>query len=262
MTANRPKMPMPDPLSATTTAAGWLAAGVAIGLVQLDSAENADDDGSGVAEAGVVAGRVAAGTAATIPSFAAGTTAGAAADVTGAGAMRVAGAMGRTGTAGAAGAAGRTGCTGAGAGEGAGAFWAGGAAGAEAVAVVVGAGAGELDDGGATGVVDSEQGPSGKQAAWAAPAAPVTTVKASMAAAVPGTSAPRRRGRRIMEYLCSRAGPSRAEFCPGYLPTVPCGAPNRLLPAFRRQRDLELADLAPPDDVAAARNEAGADASE
>jgi hypothetical protein len=258
MTANRPKMPMPDPLSATTTAAAWLAAGVAIGLVQLDSAENADDDGSGLAEAGV-AGRVAAGTAATIPAFAAGTTAGAAADVTGAGAMRVAGAMGRTG---AAGAAGRTGCTGAGAGEGAGAFWAGGAAGAEAVAVVVGAGAGEPDDGGATGVVDSEQGPSGKQAAWAAPAAPVTTVKASMAAAVPGTSAPRRRGRRIMEYLCSGAGPSRAEFCPGYLPTVPRGAPNRLLPAFRRQRDLELAHLAPPDDVAAARNEAGADASE
>lgn len=211
MTANRPKMPMPGPLSATTTAAAWLAAGVAIGLVQLDSAENADDDGSGLAEAGLT-GRVAAGTAATIPSFAAGTTAGAAAGVTGAGAMPVAGAMGRTG---AAGAAGRTGCTGAGAGEGAGAFWVGGAAGAEAVAVVVGAGAGEPDDGGATGVGDSEHGPSGKQAAWAAPAAPVTTVKASMAAAVPGTSAPRRRGRRIMEYLCSRAGPSRAEFVPG-----------------------------------------------
>ncbi|PNH86592.1 hypothetical protein CXZ05_00975 [Arthrobacter sp. AFG20] len=148
--------------------------------------------------------------------------------------MRVAGAMGRTGAAGAAGRTGCTGagagCTGAGAGEGAGAFWVGGGAGAEAVAVGVGAGAGagagEPDDGGATGVDDSEHGPSGKQAAWAAPAAPVTTVKASIAAAVPGTSAPRRRGRRFMEYLCSRAGPSRAEFCPGYLPTVPRGAPN------------------------------------
>ncbi|MDQ0617666.1 hypothetical protein QFZ33_001690 [Arthrobacter globiformis] len=223
MTANRPKMPRPDSLSATTTAAAWLAAGVAIGLVQLDSAENTDDDGSGLAEA-VVTGRVAAGTAATIPLFAAGTTAGAAAGMTGAGAMRVSGATGRTGAAGAAGATGRTGCAGAGAGEGAGAFWAGGGAGAEAVGVV--GGAGEPDDGGATGVGDSEHGPSGRQAACAAPAAPVTTVKASMAAAVPGTSAPRRRGRRIMEYLCSRAGPSRAESCPGYLPTVPPGAPN------------------------------------
>ena len=109
MTANRPKMPRPDPLSATTTAAAWLAAGVAIGLVQLDSAENADDDGSGLAEA-VVTGRVAAGTATTIPAFAAGTTAGAGAGATGAGAMRVAGATGRTG---AAGAAGCTGCAGA-----------------------------------------------------------------------------------------------------------------------------------------------------
>ena len=221
MTANRPKMPRPDPLSATTTAAAWLAAGLAIGLVQLDSAEDTDDDGFGLAEA-VVTGGVAAGTATTIPAFAAGTTEGAGAGVTGA--MRVAGATGRTG---AAGAAGRTGCAGAGAGEGAGAFWAGGGAGAEgAMGVAVVVGAGEPDDGGVTGAGDSGHGPSGKQAAWAAPAAPVITVKASMAAAVPGASAPRRRGRRIMEYLCSRAGPSRAEFCPGYLPTVPRGAPN------------------------------------
>ena len=115
MTANRPKMPRPCPLSATTTAAAWLAAGVAIGLVQLDSAENADDDGSGLAEA-VVTGRVAAGTATTIPSFAGGTTAGAGAGATGAGIMRVAGAWGATGRTGAAGAAvatGRTGCAGA-----------------------------------------------------------------------------------------------------------------------------------------------------
>jgi hypothetical protein len=262
MTANRPKMPTPDPLTATTTAAAWLAAGVAIGLVQLDSAENA---GRRRVRAGGGGGRrpCCSGDRGHNPGIRCRDDGGSGGRCDRRRSHARRGRHGphrrRRGRRG-----GRTGCTGAGAGEGAGAFWAGGAAGAEAVAVVVGAGAGagEPDDGGATGVVDSEQGPSGKQVAWAAPAAPVTTVKASMAAAVPGTSAPRRRGRRIMEYLCSGAGPSRAEFCPGYLPTVPCGAPNRLLPAFRRQRDLELADLAPPDDVAAARNEAGADASE
>ncbi|MGN7249818.1 hypothetical protein [Arthrobacter sp. SAFR-014] len=108
--------------------------------------------------------------------------------------MRIAGATGCTG---AAGAAGRTGCAGAGAGA-TGAFWAGGGAGAFVGTGAAVVGAGEPDDGGVTGAGDSWHGPSGKQAAWAAPAAPVITVKASMAAAVPGTSAPRRRGRRIM----------------------------------------------------------------
>ena len=50
MMANRPKMPMPELFSTDTTAAAWLAAGVAIGLVQLDSAMVVDDDGSGLEE--------------------------------------------------------------------------------------------------------------------------------------------------------------------------------------------------------------------
>ena len=53
MMANRPKMPMPELLSTDTTAAAWLAAGVAIGLVQLDSAMVVKDDGSGLEEAEV-----------------------------------------------------------------------------------------------------------------------------------------------------------------------------------------------------------------
>jgi len=53
MMANRPKMPMPELFSTDTTAAVWLAAGVAIGLVQLDSVMVADDDGSGLEEAEV-----------------------------------------------------------------------------------------------------------------------------------------------------------------------------------------------------------------
>ncbi len=52
MMANRPKMPMPELFSTDTTAA-WLAAGVAIGLVQLDSAMVVGEDGSGLEEAEV-----------------------------------------------------------------------------------------------------------------------------------------------------------------------------------------------------------------
>ena len=222
MTANRPKMPRPDPLSADYDGGGLAGGGAGdrfgpAGLGRRHGRRRVRAGGGGGHR------RCCSGDRDHNPGIRC-------RDDGGSGCrcdrrtMRVAGATGRTG---AAGAAGRTGCAGAGAGEGAGAFWAGGGAGAEgAMGVAVVVGAGEPDDGGVTGAGDSGHGPSGKQAAWAAPAAPVITVKASMAAAVPGASAPRRRGRRIMEYLCSRAGPSRAEFCPGYLPTVPRGAPN------------------------------------
>ncbi|MDQ1057653.1 hypothetical protein QFZ23_001554 [Arthrobacter globiformis] len=253
MTANRPKMPRPDPLSATTTAAAWLAwTGVAIGLVQLDSAAGVEDDGPGVEET-EVAGTTAAGAAGTaggaIPPFAGGAKG-----------VRVGAGAGRAGAGATRGAAGAAGCTGVGAG--AGAFRAGGAGAGVGTGAAVLVGAGEPDDGGAMGAGDSEHCCSGRQAAWAAPAAPATTVNASMAAVIPGSSAPRRRVIRIMEVPLQPRRTPRAEFCPGYLPTVRRGAPNRLLPVFRRQRDLELAHLAPANDVAASRNEVGADPSE
>lgn len=197
MMANRPKMPMPDPLSATTTAAAWLAwTGEAIGLVQVDSDAGVEDDGPGVAEAEVdgTGAAGAAGTAAgAIPPFAAGGAKGVSA---GAGAGRAGAGAGAGATRGAAGA---TGCAGAGAGAGAGAFCAGGGAGAGVGTGAGFVGAGEPDDGGAMGAGDSVHCCSGRQAACAAPAAPATTVKASMAAVIPGSNAPRKRLIRIME---------------------------------------------------------------
>ena len=53
MMANSPKMPMPELFSTDTTAAAWLAAAVAIGLVQLDSAMVVGEDGFGLEEAEV-----------------------------------------------------------------------------------------------------------------------------------------------------------------------------------------------------------------
>ena len=233
MMANSPKIPMPEVFSTDTTAAR-LAAAVAIGLVQLDSAMVVDDDGPGLeeAEAAGTAGGVATWTAsaATAPSNV-GATKG----------VRVGAGAGRAGAGATRGAAGATDCTGAGAG--AGAFGAG--AGAEEVgagAAVVGAG--ETDDGGAMGTGDSEHCCSGRQAAWAAPAAPETAVKASMAAAIPGSSAPRRRVIPIMKYLCIHAGHAPApSFIPGIFLQFRAGhqigcrrlaAAGWLLPAFRR----------------------------
>lgn len=206
MMANSPKIPMPEVFSTDTTAAR-LAAAVAIGLVQLDSAMVVDDDGPGLeeAEAAGTAGGVATwtGSAATAPSNV-GATKG----------VRVGAGAGRAGAGATRGAAGATDCTGAGAG--AGAFSAGAGAGAEEVgagAAVVGAG--ETDGDGAMGTGDSVHSCC-RQAAWAAPAAPDTAVKASMAAEIPGSSARRRRVIPIMMYLCIHAGHAPApSFIPG-----------------------------------------------
>jgi hypothetical protein len=232
MMANSPKIPMPEVFSTDTTAAR-LAAAVAIGLVQLDSAMVVDDDGPGLeeAEAAGTAGGVATWTAsaATAPS-----------NVGACEGVRVGAGAGRTGTGATRGAAGATDCTGAGAGAGA----AGTGAGAEEVgagAAVVGAG--ETDGDGVMGTGDSVHSCC-RQAAWAAPAAPDTAVKASMAAAIPGSSAPRSRVIPIMKYLCVHAGHAPApSFIPGIFLQPRAGhqigcrrlaTAGWLLPTFRR----------------------------
>src|SRR5690349_24593431 len=96
ITANRPKMPMPDVFSTDTTAAACVAAGVAIGLVQLDSAREVDKGvGRGLEEAevtGIAAGvATTTGPAAASPSKAGaskGVSAGAGTGCAGAGATR------------------------------------------------------------------------------------------------------------------------------------------------------------------------------
>ncbi len=240
MMAKTPEDP-PVPRSPVLTAAAWLAlAGFSIGLFQLDSAV-------GLASERLGEPLAVAGTAVLRAAVSDGD--GVAVDLSAAGAAGAVGAETVVGAAGAGAAGGLAGAAG-GAGAGAGAFFAGGVF----EGSVVGAGVGEPDG---QCCVGRHNGP-----ACAAPAAPAAAAKASAVAASPGTSVVRRKWVRIMDYLCSCAGQSRTESCPGYLPTGRRGVANPSLPALRRQGDLQFAHFAPAHDVAAARNEVGADPAE
>lgn len=244
MMAKTPGDP-PAPRSPVLTAAASLAlAGFSIGLFQLDSAVGLASERLGeplaVAGTAVLRAAVADGDGVAVDLSVA--------DAAGAvGAEKVAGAAG-AGAAG--GLAGATGGAGAEDGAGAGDFFAGGVF----EGSVVGAGVGEPDGQCCVGRHNGS--------ACAAPAAPAAAAKASAVAASPGTSVVRRKWVRIMDHLCSCAGQSRTESCPGYPPTGRRGVANPSLPALRRQCDLQLAHFAPAHDVAPARNEVGADPAE